>query len=88
MANGSPNRAPGSKRLRSPLAMAVMLYSIFIAIYLTVGGILHFVLPPNVAAAAFLRAAAEASDGATVPASAGCADDSTSAKEDNRAYSD
>ena len=87
MANGGSNRAPGSKRLRSRLAMAVSLYSIFIAIYLAVGGILHFVLPPDVAAAAFLRAPAEASDRTAAPASAG-ADDSTSAKENNLAYSD
>ena len=68
--------------------MAVMLYSIFIAIYLAVGGILHFVLPADVAAAAFLRVPAEASDRTAVSASLGYAEDSTSAKEDNRAHSD
>jgi len=87
VANEAPNRAPGSKRVRSSLKVAVMLYSIFIAIYLAVGGILHFVLPPDVAAAAFHRASADTADGDTMPASVGRADDSTSAR-DNHAYSD
>ncbi|HXX86298.1 MAG TPA: hypothetical protein VEN29_20260 [Casimicrobiaceae bacterium] len=88
MAGERPNRDVESDRVRSPLRTAVTLYSIFVAMFLAIGGVLRLVAPADVDAAVRHGASTEASQGATVRDPGDGADDCTSAREDNHAYSD